>query len=62
MADPIKSLRRHALAGLGAIALFIAALGGWAGTTEIAGAVIAQGNVVPLEGTKKVQHPEGGVP
>lgn len=61
MADPIRSLRRHALAGLGAIALFIGALGGWAGTTEIAGAVIAQGTVVPLEGTKRVQHPEGGV-
>jgi HlyD family secretion protein len=61
MADPLASLRRHALAGLGAMALFVGLLGGWAGTTEIAGAVIAQGTVVPLEGTKRVQHPEGGV-
>ncbi|WP_439601612.1 HlyD family type I secretion periplasmic adaptor subunit [Devosia sp.] len=61
MADPLKSLRRHAIAGLGAIALFIGLLGGWAGTTEIAGAVVAQGTVVPLEGSKRVQHPEGGV-
>lgn len=61
MADPLKSLRRHAIVGLGAIALFIGLLGGWAGTTEIAGAVVAQGTVVPLEGSKRVQHPEGGV-
>ena len=61
MADPLESLRRHAIAGLGAIALFIGLLGGWAGTTEIAGAVVAQGTVVPLEGSKRVQHPEGGV-
>ena len=61
MADPLRSLRRHALAGLAAIAIFVAALGGWAGTTEIAGAVIAQGSIVPIEGTKRVQHPEGGV-
>ena len=61
MADPLKSLRRHAIVGLGAIALFLGLLGGWAGTTEIAGAVVAQGTVVPLEGSKRVQHPEGGV-
>jgi HlyD family secretion protein len=61
VADPVESLRRHALAGLAAIALFVAALGGWAGTTEIAGAVIAQGNIVSRDGTKRVQHGEGGV-
>ncbi|MDB5542398.1 MAG: HlyD family secretion protein [Devosia sp.] len=61
MADPLRSLGRHATAGLVAIALFAGLLGGWAGTTEIAGAVVAQGTVVPLEGSKRVQHPEGGV-
>ena len=61
MAEPLAGLRRHAWAGLGAIALFVAALGGWAGTTEIAGAVIAQGSIVSRDGTKRVQHPEGGV-
>ncbi|WP_055049380.1 HlyD family type I secretion periplasmic adaptor subunit [Devosia sp. A16] len=61
MADPLRSLRRHATAGLGAMALFIGLLGGWAGTTEIAGAVVAPGTIVPLEGSKRVQHPEGGV-
>jgi len=61
MADPLVSLRRHAITGLAAIALFALVLGGWAGTTELSGAVIAQGTIVPLEGTKAVQHPEGGV-
>ena len=58
---PLLSLRRHALVGVCAIAVFALLLGGWAGTTEIAGAVIASGNIVPEEGTKAVQHPEGGV-
>ncbi|MGC4077400.1 MAG: HlyD family type I secretion periplasmic adaptor subunit [Rubrivivax sp.] len=61
MDDPVHSLRRHAVAGLVAIGLFALALGGWASTTEIAGAVIAQGNIVPLAGSKSVQHPDGGV-
>jgi HlyD family secretion protein len=63
MADttPFRSLRRHALFGIGALLGFAVLLGGWAGTTQIAGAVIAQGLVVTKEGTKAVQHPEGGV-
>ena len=61
MAEPLRSLRRHAFAGLGVMALFIGLFGGWAGTTEIAGAVVAPGTIVPLEGSKRVQHPEGGV-
>lgn len=56
-----RSLRRHAWLGLGAIALFIVSLGGWAGTTEIAGAVVANGTVVLEEGSKRVQHQEGGI-
>src|SRR5690606_18431428 len=59
--DPIRSLKRHALAGIAALAVFAVPLGGWAGTTPIAGAVIAPGTVVTEEGTKAVQHPEGGV-
>ncbi|RZL90187.1 MAG: biotin/lipoyl-binding protein, partial [Variovorax sp.] len=63
MADtaPFRSLRRHALIGIGALLGFAVLLGGWAGTTQIAGAVIASGMVVTEEGTKAVQHPEGGV-
>lgn len=63
MADtaPFRSLKRHALFGVGALLGFAVLLGGWAGTTQIAGAVIAQGLVVTEEGSKSVQHPEGGV-
>lgn len=60
-ATSTASLVRHAWFGLGAIALFLVGLGGWAGTTEIAGAVVASGRVVLQEGSKTVQHPEGGI-
>jgi HlyD family secretion protein len=56
-----RSLQRHAWLGLGAIGIFILGLGGWAGTTEIAGAVVASGTVVLEEGSKRVQHQEGGI-
>jgi HlyD family secretion protein len=36
-------------------------VGGWAATTQIAGALIAQGSVVVDSNVKKVQHPTGGV-
>ena len=36
-------------------------MGGWAATTQIAGALIAQGSVVVDSNVKKVQHPTGGV-
>jgi HlyD family secretion protein len=36
-------------------------IGGWAGTTELAGAVIAPGSIVVDSEIKKVQHPTGGV-
>jgi hypothetical protein len=36
-------------------------LGGWAATTEFAGAVIAPGQLVVSSNVKKVQHPTGGV-
>ena len=36
-------------------------LGGWAATTEFAGAVIAPGQVVVNSNVKKVQHPTGGI-
>lgn len=64
MAEPsaaVRSLYRHAWLGLAAIALFVLGLGGWAATTQIAGAVVAGGTLVLEEGSKKVQHPEGGI-
>lgn len=41
--------------------ILIVGLGGWAATTEFAGAVIAPGQVVVNTNHKKVQHPTGGV-
>ena len=42
------------------VALF-GGMGGWAATTDLAGAVIAPGTVVVAGNIKKVQHPTGGV-
>lgn len=39
----------------------IGGVGGWAATTEIAGAVLAPGLVVVESNVKKVQHPTGGI-
>src|SRR3979409_1813739 len=55
------SIRRHLLISLVVIILFVAGIGGWAGTSEFAGAVIAQGQLVVDSSVKKVQHPTGGV-
>jgi HlyD family secretion protein len=55
------SLRRHIVAILIASVLLVVGLGGWAATTEFAGAVVAQGLVVVNSNVKKVQHPTGGI-
>ena len=55
------SIRSHLLAGMAAAALLVVGAGGWAGTTEIAGAIVAPGVVVVDSNVKKVQHPTGGV-
>src|SRR6476469_1288382 len=55
------SIHRHLLTG-GLIVLLLAfGVGGWAATTPIAGALIAQGSIVVDSNVKKVQHPTGGV-
>jgi HlyD family secretion protein len=36
-------------------------VGGWAGTTQLSGALIASGQIVVESNVKKVQHPTGGV-
>src|SRR6185295_4672118 len=36
-------------------------VGGWAATSEITGAIIAQGQIVVDSNVKKVQHPSGGI-
>src|SRR4051794_10595990 len=59
--DPHRSIRRHLTAGVALVVLLAGVVGGWVATTEIAGAVIAPGNLVVESSVKKVQHPTGGV-
>jgi HlyD family secretion protein len=54
-------LPRHITAITVTSLLLVVGLGGWAATTEFAGAVIAPGQVVVNSNVKKVQHPTGGV-
>lgn len=54
-------LRGYMLAGVSAIALLFVGVGGWAATTDLAGAVIASGTVTVETSVKKVQHPTGGI-
>ena len=56
-----QSIRRHLLVGAVAAVLLVCGVGGWAYSTEFAGAVIAQGTLVVDTNVKKVQHPTGGV-
>src|SRR3954471_18775360 len=58
---PLRSIRRHLLAGVALVVLLSGGVGGWAATTELAGSVIGPGNFVVETNTKKVQHPTGGV-
>ena len=56
-----RSIRNHLLAGGLIVLLLAGGVGGWASTTEIAGALIAQGSIVVDSNVKTVQHPTGGV-
>ncbi len=55
------SIHRHLLTGGLIVILLAFGVGGWAATTQIAGALIAQGSIVVDSNVKKVQHPTGGV-
>jgi HlyD family secretion protein len=57
----LNSINRHLLVGAAAALLLVFGVGGWATTTELSGAVIAQGQLVVDSNVKKVQHPTGGV-
>src|SRR5262249_19884007 len=61
LTDVQRTLRRHVLAVVAVALVLVLALGGWAATTDFAGAVIAQGQLVVNSNVKKVQHPSGGV-
>jgi len=59
--NPRHSMRRHVGWGVTTAAFLILGVGGWAATTELAGAVISTGFLVVDSHVKKVQHPTGGV-
>src|SRR5258708_16046859 len=50
------SIRRHLLGGTVVALLLTAGLGGWAASTELAGAVVASGTVV-VDSKVKTVHP-----
>jgi HlyD family secretion protein len=55
------SVRRYVWLGFLTVLALFGGIGGWAATTDLAGAVIASGSVVVAGNIKKVQHPTGGV-
>jgi HlyD family secretion protein len=61
MAHMHTSIRNHLKLGSAIVLATVGGIGGWAAATEIAGAVIAPGQVVVESSVKKVQHPSGGI-
>ena len=57
LTDVQRTLRRHVLGVVAVAIVLVLVLGGWAATTEFAGAVIAPGQLVVNSNVKKVQHP-----
>lgn len=57
----LTSVKRYVFVGFLTLFLLIGGLGGWAATTNLAGAVLAPGVVVVASNVKKIQHPTGGV-
>ena len=55
------SVRRPLVTGLLSLALLVGGFGTWAVMTDIAGAVIASGQVEVEQSRQIVQHPDGGV-
>lgn len=55
------SARGHVLAGLLTLAVLLGGFGTWAVMTNIAGAIIASGQVEVEQNRQIVQHPDGGV-
>src|SRR3954462_7338053 len=56
-----RSMRRTLVGGTAVACLLAFGIGGWAATTELAGAVVAPGSLVVDTNVEKVQHPTGGV-
>jgi len=56
-----SAIRKLNIFGAALVIAFVGCIGGWAATSELAGAVIASGTVTVKSNVKKVQHPTGGV-
>jgi HlyD family secretion protein len=56
-----QSIRHNLMAGAALLALLVGGVGGWAATTDLAGAVVSSGSLVVDSYVKKVQHLTGGV-
>ncbi len=61
MTAPTPSARGPLLMGALALALLVGGFGVWSVTAEIAGAVVASGQVEVEQNRQVVQHPDGGV-
>lgn len=59
--DPRRAIRKLNLIGFAILVLLFGGFGGWAATSQLAGAVIAPGTIVVESNVKKVQHPTGGI-
>jgi HlyD family secretion protein len=59
--SPFSEARAYIIFGIVVIVILLGSLGVWAATVDLAGAVMAGGNVVVDSSVKKVQHPTGGV-
>jgi len=57
----LVSVTGYVLAGFITLVLLVGGIGGWAVTTDLAGAVLAPGTVVVASSVKKIQHPTGGI-
>lgn len=55
------AIRNHVIAASVAISMLAFAVGGWASTANLSGAVIAPGTFVVEKNVKKVQHSYGGI-
>jgi HlyD family secretion protein len=56
-----RSVGRQAWIGVVLLAGLVLGFGGWAVTSELASAVVANGSVAVESNSKKIQHPSGGV-
>ena len=56
-----SAIRKLNIVGSILVVAFVGCIGGWAATSELAGAVIATGTLTVKSNVKKVQHPTGGV-